>query len=127
MLKRFVVHPTAAHLLMVIMLAAGALSLTRMNTQFFPDFGIDIVTVSVVWSGASAEDMENNVIKALEAEVRFLDGVGKVTSSAREGWAGVYVEYEAGADMQAALGAVESAVSKVTTLPEGSERPVILK
>ncbi len=125
MLKRFVVHPTAAHLLMVIMLAAGALSLTRMNTQFFPDFGIDIVTVSVVWSGASAEDMENNVIKALEAEVRFLDGVGKVTSSAREGWAGVYVEYEAGADMQAALGAVESAVSKVTTLPEGSERPVI--
>ena len=125
MLKRFVVHPTAAHLLMVIMLAAGALSLTRMNTQFFPDFGIDIVTVSVVWSGASAEDMENNVIKALEAEVRFLDGVGKVTSSAREGWAGVYVEYEAGADMQAALGAVESAVSRVTTLPEGSERPVI--
>ena len=125
MLKRFVVHPTAAHLLMVIMLAAGALSLTRMNTQFFPDFGIDIVTVSVVWSGASAEDMENNVIKALEAEVRFLDGVGKVTSLAREGWAGVYVEYEAGADMQAALGAVESAVSKVTTLPEGSERPVI--
>ena len=102
---------------MVIMLAAGALSLTRMNTQFFPDFGIDIVTVSVVWSGASAEDMENNVIKALEAEVRFLDGVSKVTSSAREGWAGVYVEYEAGADMQAALGAVESAVSKVTTLP----------
>ena len=125
MLKRFVVHPTAAHLLMVIMLAAGLLSLTRMNTQFFPDFGIDIVTVSVVWSGASAEDMENNVVKALETEVRFLDGVGKVTSSAREGWAGVYVEYEAGADMQAALGAVESAVSKVTTLPEGSERPVI--
>ena len=92
MLNRFVVHPTAAHLLMVIMLAAGVLSLTRMNPQFFPDFGIDVVTVSVVWSGASAEDMENNVVKALEAEVRFLDGVGKVTSSAREGWAGVYVE-----------------------------------
>ena len=29
--------------------------------------------------------------------------------------------------MQAALGAVESAVSKVTTLPEGSERPVITR
>ena len=125
MLKRFVVHPTAAHLLMAIMLVAGFLSLTRMNTQFFPDFGIDIVTVSVVWSGASAEDMENNIVNALEAEVRFLDGVSKVTSSAREGWAGVYVEYEAGADMQAALGAVESAIAKVTTLPEGAERPVI--
>ena len=70
MLKRFVVHPTAAHLLMAIMLVAGFLSLTRMNTQFFPDFGIDIVTVSVVWSGASAEDMENNIVNALEAEVR---------------------------------------------------------
>ena len=61
MLRRFVIHPTAAHLLMVIMLVAGLLSLSRLNTQFFPDFGIDIVTVSVAWSGASAEDMETSV------------------------------------------------------------------
>ena len=125
MLRRFVIHPTAAHLLMVIMLVAGLLSLTRLNTQFFPDFGIDIVTVSVAWSGASAEDMETNVVKALESEVRFLDGVSKVTSSAREGWAAVYVEYNSDADMQVALGAVESVVSQITTLPKGAERPVI--
>ena len=125
MLRQFIVHPTAAHLLMLIMLGAGLLSLSRLNTQFFPDFGIDIVMVSVSWSGASAEDMENNVIKALEAETRFLDGVTKVTSSAREGWAGVYVEYSSDKDMQVALGDVESAVSQITTLPIESERPVI--
>jgi multidrug efflux pump subunit AcrB len=125
MIRRFAVHPTASHLLMAIMILAGLLSLSRLNTQFFPDFGIDIVTVSVAWSGAGAEDMENHVVKALESEVRFLDGVSKVTSSAREGWAAVYVEYKADADMQVALGAVESAVSQITTLPEGAERPVI--
>ncbi|SVD08772.1 uncharacterized protein METZ01_LOCUS361626, partial [marine metagenome] len=111
----FVAHPTAANLLMVLMLIIGVVSLERLNTQFFPDFGIDIVTVYVAWSGASAEDVESNVIKALEPELRFLDSVDKVTSSAREGSGTVVVEYKSGTDMQAALSAVESAVSQIDT------------
>ena len=65
-LGAFASHPTAANLLMVLMLVVGLISLGRLNTQFFPDFGIDIITVSITWSGASAEDVESNIIKALE-------------------------------------------------------------
>ena len=71
----FARHPTAANLLMVIMIISGLFALNRMNTQFFPDFGIDIVYVSVEWSGASAEDVDSNIVQAIEPEVRFLDGV----------------------------------------------------
>ena len=124
-LETFVAHPTAANLLMVLMLIIGVVSLERLNTQFFPDFGIDIVTVYVAWSGASAEDVESNVIKALEPELRFLDSVDKVTSSAREGSGTVVVEYKSGTDMQAALSAVESAVSQIDTFPKDAEKPVI--
>ncbi|SVB93836.1 uncharacterized protein METZ01_LOCUS246690, partial [marine metagenome] len=103
------------------------MSLGRINTQFFPDFGIDIITVSVAWSGASAEDIEGNIIKALEPELRFLDGVDKVTSSAREGRGAVALEYESGTDMQAALSSVESAVSRVATFPEDISTPEIVQ
>lgn len=121
----FVRHRTAANLLMAVMLLAGVVGLSRINTQFFPDFGIDIITVSVTWPGASAEDADLNIAEAVIPEVRFLDDVRAVRSTAREGGVTVTVEFEPGADMQQALSAVESAVSRLTTLPEDSEKPVI--
>ena len=123
----FARHPTAANLLMVIMIISGLFALNRMNTQFFPDFGIDIVYVSVEWSGASAEDVDSNIVQAIEPEVRFLDGVKRVRSSSLEGRATVLVEFNPGTDMQSALSDVETAVSTVTTLPDDSEQPKVRK
>jgi multidrug efflux pump subunit AcrB len=121
----FARHPTAMNLLMAIMLIGGAFSLGRLNTQFFPDFGIDIITATVEWPGASAEDVDTNIVQALEPEVRFLDGVKRVRSSSVAGSGTVIIEYHPGSNMQAALSGVEAAVAQVTSLPEDSERPLV--
>ena len=121
----FAHHPTAANLLMALMILGGLLAHNRLNTQFFPDFGIDWISVSVVWPGASAEDADAKIVQAIEPEVRFLDGVKKVISTSREDSATVAVEFNPGSDMQKALSDVETAVSQVTTLPEDSETPLI--
>jgi multidrug efflux pump subunit AcrB len=121
----FARHPTAPNLLMVLLVLAGVVALMRMNTQFFPDFGIDIVSVAVEWPGASAEDVDGNIVQAIEPEVRFLDGVKRVRSFSYEGAAQILVEFEPGTDMQSALSNVQTAIGRVTTLPEDSEKPVI--
>jgi len=121
----FARHPTAANLLMAAMLVIGLLALSRMNKQFFPDFGIDVVLVTVTWPGAGAEDVDNAIVQAIEPEVRFLDRVKRVVSNSQEGRASISVEYEAGSDMQAALADVDAAISRVATLPEDSEAPWI--
>ena len=123
----FARHPTAANLVMAIMMVAGIAGLWRMNTQFFPDFGIDVVTVEVAWTGASADDVDLAVVQAIESEVRFLDEVKRVRSTAREGSASIVVEFETGADMQAGLSNVDAAVARVTTLPEDSETPRVAR
>ena len=125
LIRLFARHPTAGNLLMVIMLLAGFFALTKLNRQFFPDFGIDVVQVSVVWPGATAEDVEASIVEALEPEVRFLDGVDQTIGVASEGLGSVYIEYKQGADMQRALSEVESAVAQITTFPEDSERPTV--
>ena len=43
----FADHRNAANLLMIGVIAIGLYSLTRLNTQFFPDIGIDLVRVTV--------------------------------------------------------------------------------
>ena len=121
----FVRHPTAANLLMALLIMGGLFAHDRLTTQFFPDFGIDWIAISVVWPGASPEDADAKIVQAIEPEIRFLDGVKRVISTSVEGNGKVAIEFEPGADMQKALSDVETAVSQVTTMPEDSETPVI--
>ena len=125
LLALFARHPTAANLTMAIMVVAGLLSIARNNTQFFPDFELDLVTASVVWPGAAAADVEANVVAALEPGLRAVDDVKTVFGTAREGFGLVTAEFHPGADLQAGLAAVENAVAQVATLPEAAERPVV--
>ena len=121
----FARHPTAANLLFALMIVCGLFATGKINRQFFPDFGIDFVTVTVSWPGASAEDVDSNIVQAIEPSVRFLNGVETVTSSSYEGVASVSIEFEAGHNMQEALADVESAISQLRTLPEDTEEPEI--
>jgi len=121
----FAAHRTAANLLLAVMILAGLVAIGRINTQFFPDLGFDVVSVRVAWPGATAADVDANVIEALEPELRFLDGVRELSSTAYEGLALLSVEFQTSHDMQQALSDVEQAVAQVTTLPRDAERPEI--
>ena len=122
----FARHRTAANLIMIIMLAIGMMSATRLNKQFFPDVDVEIIAVSVQWSGATAEDVDSNIIQPLEPELRSIANVKKVMSSSHEGVGTAQVEFIFGADMQKALADVEAAVGQVE-FPVDAESPDIVK
>ena len=121
----FARHPTAPNLAMVILILLGVFALDRLNRQFFPDFEVPMIVVTVAWPGASAEDAEANILDVLEPELRFIDNIEEVASYAREGSATITLEFSPTADMQKAQSDVEQAVSRVTTLPEDAEQPLI--
>lgn len=73
----FVHHRLAANLVMLVMLLGGTLALTRMNVQFFPTFALDVVSVRVVWSGASAEDIEQGITNPPGAALAQRSGAEK--------------------------------------------------
>ena len=106
----FAQHPTAANLIIVLMVVCGLFAMVNINRQFFPDFGIDFITITITWPGASAEDVDTNIVQAVEPEVRFLNGVEEVISSSYEGLARISVEFEAGHNMQEALADVKAPV-----------------
>ena len=78
MINFFASHKTAANLLLALMVICGLSAVSQINRQFFPDFGIDVVTVSISWPGASASDVDQNIAQAIESAVRFLDGVKRL-------------------------------------------------
>ncbi|MGB0922081.1 MAG: efflux RND transporter permease subunit [Alphaproteobacteria bacterium] len=125
LIRTFVVHRNAANLLMALMIILGLATIGRVNTQFFPSIDMPGVQVLVVWPGASAEDIESNIIEAIEPEVRFLDNVKDVFAFSRESTADVQIMFDFGTDMTKARADVEAAIARITTLPAEAEEPLI--
>ena len=121
----FAHHKVAANLLMVIMLLTGAFALDRLNVQFFPTFELDIVSVRVVWSGASAEDIEDGITDPLEQRLRTVDGLDKMTSTSSQGISSITLEFDEGVDSLLALDEVRRAVDAFRNFPQDAQKPEV--
>lgn len=118
-------NSVAANLLMVVVLILGLLGAGRIKQEVFPDFQLDLVTVSVPYPGASPEEVEQGIVLAVEEEVRGLDGVKRVNSSSAEGVGSVQIELLLGEDNDRILNDVKAAVDRITTFPEDAEKPIV--
>ena len=125
LLSYFVRHSTAANLLLVVMLVAGLASAPNMRAQFFPDVIIDNVSVTTVWQGAGAEDVDAAIVQVLDTALLGVEGVESSSSTSREGSAVISLEFEPGWDMARAATDIQTAVDAITTLPEEAEDPVV--
>ena len=115
----------AANLLMLVLIAGGISAWGQVKQEVFPEFDLDVVTVGMAYPGASPAEVEQGIILAVEEQVRSLDGIKKVSSTAVEGAASVIIELELGADKSKALQDVKSAVDQITSFPEDAEEPVV--
>ncbi|HEA51084.1 hypothetical protein LCGC14_0662320 [marine sediment metagenome] len=123
----FVHHKVAGNLVMLMMLLAGALALTRMNVQFFPTFVLDVVSVQVVWSGASAEDVEQGITNPLEQRLRSVDGIKKMTSTSAQSIAAITLEFQEGTNPITALDDVRQQVDEFNNFPADAEKPRVAR
>ena len=124
-LKFFVEHRTSANIIMILMIVVGLLSIGRLNKQFFPDFEVEVVGVSVDWPGATAEEIDKNIVQLLEPELRPISGVKKVSSKSVEGVGVTQVEFNYGYDMQKGRTDIETAVSRIN-FPQKANKPKIV-
>ena len=123
----FVHHKVAANLVMLMMLLGGALALSRMNIQFFPTFALDVVSVRVVWSGASAEDVEQGITNPLEQRLRSIQGLKKMTSTSAQGVSSITLEFNEGSNPIQALDDVRQQVDEFNNFPAEAEEPQVTR
>ena len=123
----FVHHRVAGNLVMLVMILGGVLALSRMNIQFFPTFALDVVSVRVVWSGASAEDVERGITDPLEQRLRSVDGLKKMTSTSAQGISSITLEFHEGTDPIQAVDDVRQQVDEFNNFPADAEEPQVAR
>ncbi|MDC1466611.1 efflux RND transporter permease subunit, partial [Litorivicinus sp.] len=121
----FTRHRVAANLLMILMILAGLLGVDRLKTQFFPSFELDIITVSVAWPGATAEDVQEGLTIPIENAIRELSVKDSIDATSQFGLASFRIALIDGANLIKALDDVNQSITKNLALPAGAEAPVI--
>jgi multidrug efflux pump subunit AcrB len=121
----FARNTVAANLMMVVIMAGGLIAAFTVKREVFPEFDLDIITVTVPYLGAAPDEVEEGVCVRVEEAIQGLDGIKRVTSTAAEGRGTVRVELELGADARKVLDDIKSRVDAIDTFPEQTEKPII--
>src|SRR6056297_3442659 len=119
-------NPVVANLLMILLLGGGFWTMYSIQKEVFPQFQLDIVDVSVVYPGASPEEVEQGILLPIEEAVRGVQGIKEVVSEAREGSGSVSIELVAGAERMKAFQDIDQAVGRIRTFPDDIERPEVV-
>ena len=124
-LVRYIVHHrTLANLLLLMLLVVGVISTDRIRAQFFPDFVIETVFISIAWPGAGPEDIDLRILRELEPALRGVEGVDESQASAQESRARFRLQFADGFDMPTAVNEIEG-VLRQASLPADAESPVL--
>lgn len=121
----FAKHRVAANLLMVIMIIAGAIGVDRLRTQFFPTFELDIITVSIAWPGATAEDVQEGLTIPIENAIEELAIIESIDATSQFGSSSFRIELVEGTNLSQALDEISQRIDQNLTLPEGAEDPMV--
>ena len=118
-------HAVAANLVMLMFILGGLIIGTGLKQEVFPEFTSDRIRVSVVYPGASPEEVEQGILLSIEDVVRGLDGVKDVTATAAEGMAFMKIELVKGVNAGNVLQDVVNEIDGIQSFPELAEEPII--
>lgn len=120
-------NSVAANLLMLLFLLGGAYGLWNITKEVQPQFELDMVQITVVYPGASPEEIENGIILAIEDALEDVEGIKEVTSTAAENQATVYAEVLDGFNAAQVAQDIKNKIDAITTFPTDAETPTVAK
>ncbi len=82
-------------LTLALILISGIVAYINIPKESDPDIDIPIIYVSMPHEGISPEDAERLLVRPMEKELRSIEGVKEMRSTAAEGFAAVFGVYEA--------------------------------
>ncbi|MCU0974682.1 MAG: efflux RND transporter permease subunit [Steroidobacteraceae bacterium] len=95
----FIDRPVFAWVIAIIVMLAGALSLSQLPIERYPAIAPPTVSISATYPGASAKVVEDSVTQIIEQNMKGLDGLIYMSASSEaSGRAGVTLTFENGTD-----------------------------
>ncbi|WP_212524810.1 efflux RND transporter permease subunit [Actibacterium sp. MT2.3-13A] len=124
MIRLFAVHPTAANILMLALLALGIAALPTLQRDTFPLVPPSDVEVRIAYPGASPAEVETGICQVAEDPLRAVDNLAELRCLARDNMAVIAAEIVEGADMTRFHNDIKAAVDGIGRFPDKADDPV---
>jgi multidrug efflux pump subunit AcrB len=114
------------NMILLAVMAVGFGCFWMMRRETFPEFKLEVGLVTVIYPGASPEEVERGICQKVEEAVRAVDGIKQVVSIAREGGGFTVIEMKSTVkDPQKVINDIRSEVDRIPSFPLSSEKPLV--
>ena len=127
MIAYFIRYHVAVNVFILAFVFLGVLGVLALKSSFFPLVETKVINITIVYPGASPQEIEEGVVLKIEDNLKGLKGVDRVTSTSRENSGTISVEIEKGENIDFMLLEVKNAVDRVPSFPTGMEPLVVAK
>ena len=114
MARFFIDRPIFAWVIAIVIMLAGAMSITQLPLEQYPDIAPPTVKIAAIYTGASAKTVEDSVTQVIEQQMTGIDKLTYMSaSSSSAGSASINLTFEAGTDPDVAQMQVQNKLQQV--------------
>jgi len=120
MARFFIDRPIFAWVIAIVIMLGGALSISQLPLEQYPDIAPPTVRISATYTGASAKTVEDSVTQVIEQQMKGLDNLTYMSaSSSSAGSASISLTFGAGTDPDVAQMQVQNKLQQAESrLPQ---------
>jgi HAE1 family hydrophobic/amphiphilic exporter-1 len=120
-------NPYAVFVGVMILVIFSLIAYRTIPVQLKPEVEPLIYTITTVYPGAGAQEVEDQITNKLEKELTSLNDLKLITSNSSEGISNVVLQFADNADQSKALLDIIQSIERVPGLPAGAEKSTITK
>ena len=121
-------RPLITVVAMLTLVGFGLVALSQLQTDEFPEVQPPIVLTTIIYPGASPEQVEREVLEPIEEAIQSISGVKSINGEARDGFAQIVTQFVYSKDLSEATQDIRDAIStKRQDLPQEMEEPILKK
>ncbi|NOT40088.1 MAG: efflux RND transporter permease subunit [Alphaproteobacteria bacterium] len=111
---------------LVAVLVMGTVAYFSIPKEADPDIPVPFFSVVTILPGISPEDAERLIVRPLETQLKTVEGLKRMTSTASQGYAAIQLEFDVNFDKNLARQRVQEKVDVARPeLPQDSEEPQV--
>jgi HAE1 family hydrophobic/amphiphilic exporter-1 len=121
-------RPLLLIVIFTVLVLFGLQCYLNLNYNLLPKIEVPTVSVSTIYPGASASEVQTSVTKKLEDAFAAVEGLNQMNSTSQESVSQITLQFKSGTDLNQAERAVQrKADQAINDLPAISERPQVNK
>lgn len=126
--KTAVKRPVGVVMIVILALILGFISVRSLAVELMPKMDLPVAVVATTYSGASPQEVEENVTDPVESAIGTIEGLDTVQSVSEANSSLVIMQFDFGTNLDSVLSDVRAEVDQVSgSLPEDAESPNVME